>query len=155
MFCFGLLCDLNARCPRNPAAVSLAKACSLWGLNTRPMAHRTIALASELKELQTPVQRSGRAETVGRPTSRSVHAASRPSASVRIPCWRLWVWATSLTSCKHSLPTPQSSILYTVWKKACLTNLISDPRRQAAAPEQKGGVVRRKPCPGVQSSLNS
>ena len=89
VFCFGLLCDQNARCPRNPAAVSLAKACSLWGLNTRPMAHRTIALASELKELQTPVQRSGRAETVGRPTSRSVHAASRPSASVRIPCWRL------------------------------------------------------------------
>ena len=59
------------------------------------MAHGTIALASELKELQTPVQRSGRAETVGRPTSRSVRAASRPSASVRIPCWRLWVWATS------------------------------------------------------------
>ena len=40
--------------------------CSLWGLSPRPMAHKTIALTTELRELMPPIQRWADKKTLAR-----------------------------------------------------------------------------------------
>ena len=39
---------------RRRLALAANRLCSLWGLNPRPMAHKTVALTTELRELGVP-----------------------------------------------------------------------------------------------------
>ena len=105
--------------------------CSLWGLSPRPMAHKTIALTTELRELMPPIQRW--ADKKHSPVIVSSLAANRPSTKTL--CLRM---LAARKCCKKRAKTLANACLFIKsWRTAAPQAHRDEHPTQATEQQQK------------------